>query len=313
MEQTLAKPTCLKPGDRVRLIATASPFDRALYEAGRHVLERFGLEPVAARGEFTRAGFLAGDDQRRADQLVSALQEADTQAVWCIRGGYGTARLLPLVQLPQLRRKPKLLIGFSDVTALLAQLTITGGFVAVHGPVVTQLARLPSGDLRWLKRLLFDRARPMRVPLGRTRTGVPGVADGKLVGGNLSILASLAGTPFAPDLRGTILCLEDVGEKAYRLDRLVWQLVSAGLLDDIRGIVVGQLVDCVPAGAGRYSARRVLEAAMGMLGVPFISGAAFGHGCRNVALPLGVQARLDADTGSLTLLEPAVEHNHHGG
>jgi muramoyltetrapeptide carboxypeptidase len=302
----LVKPDLLRRGDRIRLIAPASPFDPGVFRAGRQVLESLGLIPVVSRAEFARVGFLAGSDQHRADQLKCALQEEDTGAVWCIRGGYGTARLLPLLDLPRLRQHPKLLVGFSDVSALLAQLAQPGGFVTIHGPVITQLPRLPSTDLRWLKALLFGTRAPQRVPLGRTRTLVPGTAEGKLVAGNLSILASLAGTRFAPDLRGAVLCLEDVGEQAYRLDRLFWQLVSAGMLKRCRGIVVGELADCKPEGTGRHSARRVLEQAVAALGLPALSGAAFGHGRRNVALPVGVRVRLDAGARTLTLLESAV-------
>jgi muramoyltetrapeptide carboxypeptidase len=302
----LAKPDRLRRGDRIRLVAPASPFDPELLKTGQRVLERLGLVPVVSRDEFTRQGFLAGSDRRRAEKLRAALREEDTRAVWCIRGGYGTARLLPLLDLPRLRRRPKLLVGFSDVTALLVQLTRPGGFVTISGPVVTQLSRLPVTDLRWLKALLFGTRASRRVPLGRTRTLVPGKAEGTLVAGNLSILASLAGTPFAPDLRGAVLCLEDVNEEAYRLDRLFWQLESAGLLKRVRGIVVGELTGCKPVGVGRHSARRVLERAISALGLPALSGAAFGHGRRNLALPVGVRAHLDAGARTLTLLEPAV-------
>jgi muramoyltetrapeptide carboxypeptidase len=300
------KPERLTRGDRVRLIAPASPFDPGLFRVGQQALEGLGLVPLVSRGEFAREGFLAGSDQRRAEKLQSALREEDTKAVWCIRGGYGTARLLPLLDLPRLRRHPKVLVGFSDVTALLLQLARPGGFVTIHGPVITQLPRLPAADLRWLKALLFGTIAPQRLPLGRTRTLVSGKAEGTLVAGNLSILASLVGTPFAPDLRDALLCIEDVGEEAYRLDRLFWQIVSAGLLKSIRGIVVGELIDCKPGGVGRHSARRVLERVVSALGVPAISGAAFGHGRRNLALPIGARARLDAGARTLTLLEPAV-------
>ncbi|HYL82091.1 MAG TPA: LD-carboxypeptidase [Candidatus Acidoferrum sp.] len=301
-----SKPGRLERGDRVRLIAPASPFEPGLLRAGQRVLEGLGLVPVVSQGEFARQGFLAGPDHRRAEELKRALLEEDTKAVWCIRGGYGTARLLPLLDLPRLRRHPKLLVGFSDVTALLLQLTRPGGFVSIHGPVIIQLPRLPATDLRWLRALLFETRAPLRLPLGRTRTLVPGKAEGTLVAGNLCTLASLVGTRFAPDLRGALLCLEDVNEEAYRLDRLFWQLVSAGLLKQARGIVVGELTGCKPEGDGRHSARRVLERAVADLGVPAISGAAFGHGRRNLALPVGVRARLDADARTLTLLEPAV-------
>jgi muramoyltetrapeptide carboxypeptidase len=165
---------------------------------------------------------------------------------------------------------------------------------------------LPGTDLRWLKALLCEGTAPRALPLGRTRTLVPGIAEGRLAAGNLAILASLAGTPFAPDFRDAVLCIEDVGEEAYRLDRLFWQIVSAGLLRRVRGIVVGELTGCKPEGTGRHSARRVLERAVAALGVPAVSGAAFGHGRRNLALPVGVRARLDAGSRTVTLLEPAV-------
>jgi muramoyltetrapeptide carboxypeptidase len=309
----LLKPEPLQSGDRVRLIAPASPFDPGLFRAGLRVLEGLGLVPVVDRGEFVRDGFLAGSDQRRAEKLMSALQEEDSKAVWCIRGGYGTARLLPLLDLPRLRRHPKLLVGFSDVTALLVQFTRPGGFVTIHGPVITQLSRLPASDLRWLRTLLFGTRAPERVPLSRTLTLVAGKAEGRLVAGNLSILASLAGTPFAPDLRGALLCLEDVGEEAYRLDRVFWQIVSAGLLKRVRGIVVGDLAGCKPEGASRHSARHVLERAIAALGLPALSCATFGHGRRNLALPVGVRARLDAGARTLTLLEPAVRQSAPDG
>jgi muramoyltetrapeptide carboxypeptidase len=302
----LSRPGLLKHGDRVRLIAPASPFDPDLFQAGQRVLENLGLVPVIDRDAFARDGFLAGADRRRAEQLTSALLEEDTRAVWCIRGGYGTARLLPLLDLPRLRRHPKLVIGFSDATALLVQLSRPGGFVTIHGPVVIQLSRLPGTDLRWLKALLCEGTAPRALPLGGTRTLVPGIAEGRLAAGNLAILASLAGTPFAPDFRDAVLFIEDVGEEAYRLDRLFWQIVSAGLLRRVRGIVVGELTGCKPEGTGRHSARRVLERAVAALGVPAVSGAAFGHGRRNLALPVGVRARLDAGSRTVTLLEPAV-------
>jgi muramoyltetrapeptide carboxypeptidase len=302
----LAKPAPLRRGDRVRLVAPASPFNPDLFRAGKKVLEGLGLVPLVDRGEFSRAGFLAGDDERRASALAAALREEDTRAVWCIRGGYGTARALSMLPLPRLRRHPKLVVGFSDITSLLVQLVRPGGVVAVHGPVVTQLSKLPPTDVRWLETVLFDSAAPRRVPLGRTRTLVPGEAEGRLMAGNLSVLASLAGTPFAPDLRGAVLCVEDANEAAYRLDRLLWQIVSAGLTRQVRGVVLGELVGCTPEGVGRHSARGALERAVAALGLPAVSGGAFGHGSRNVALPLGVRVRLDAGAGTLTLLEPAV-------
>jgi muramoyltetrapeptide carboxypeptidase len=302
----LARPDRLRPGDRVRLVAPAGPFAARALREGRRLVEDLGLIPVVSRAEFARDGFLAGGDRSRARRLAAALEEAGTRAVWCIRGGYGTARVLPLLDLPRLRKAPKLLIGFSDVTALLLQLARPEGFVAIHGPVVIQLPRLRRTDLRWLHTLLFAPEAPGVAPLGRLRRLAGGRAEGRLVAANLCTLASLAGTPFAPDLHGAILCVEDVNEEAYALDRLVWQVASSGMLRGVRGIVLGELTRCTPAGSRPHSARQVVERAVAALGLPAVSGAAFGHGTRHVALPLGVRARLDACAGSLTLLEPAV-------
>lgn len=303
---SLAKPRPLRRGDRVRLVAPGGPFEPRLLRAGARVLEGMGLVPVVGREALARDGFLAGSDALRAASLTAALLEEETRAVWCIRGGYGTARLLPRLDLARLRKSPKLLIGFSDITALLLQLGRPGGFAAIHGPVVIQLPRLPAGDLGWLWGLLSTAEAPRAVPLGRTRGLVSGAAEGRLAAGNLSILASLAGTPHAPDLRGAILCLEDVNEEAYRLDRLFWQVAEAGLLRGVRGVVLGELTGCIPAGSGRHSARTVLERAVAGLGLPALAGAAFGHGQRNIALPAGVRARLDVGARTLTLLEAAV-------
>lgn len=302
------RPPALQPGDKIRLVAPASPFDRSAFEAGRKALSALGFEPVVAKQEFVADGFLAGDDASRAARLTRALAEPDTRAVWAIRGGYGTVRTMAQLDLGLLRRADKLLVGFSDLTALLINLATPGGLVCVHGPVITQLARLPAAQGRWLKTLVSTPAPDGPVPLGRLKRLVPGRAQGRLVGGNLSVLASLVGTPRMPSLRGAILFVEDVAEAAYRLDRLWYQLVDSRALSGVRAVVLGELVDCRPGGRGRWSARAVLERAVTALGVPAVSGAAFGHARRNVALPVGVRASLDANAGVLRLLQGAVRH-----
>lgn len=301
----LQRAPALRPGDRVRLVAPASPFDQKRFERGLEVIRRLGLVPLTDREEFRATGFLAGDDAARARRLQRAFCEEDTRAVWAIRGGYGTARLFAHLDLSALRQRPKVFIGFSDLTALLNQLCAPGGFAVIHGPVVTQLPDAPAPALRWLKRLLFDPAPPGPVPLGKLKSVVPGEVNGFLAGGNLSILASLCGTPYFPELSGAILCLEDTGEAAYRLDRCFLQLRQSGALERIFGVVLGRLDGCTPD-TGRWSARATLERAVQALGVPAVSGASFGHVGRNVALPLGALSHLDASRGELRLLEGAV-------
>lgn len=271
-----------------------------------NAIARMGFEPVFDRREFKQTGFLAGSDQERARRFGRALMDPDAAAVWFIRGGYGSARLLPLLKWKLLRRYPKVVIGFSDTSALLLSLTVPGGYVTLHGPVVTQLPRVPMASRNWLMRLLEKPVPAGRVPLGPMKTITPGKINGFLAGGNLATLASLTGTPYFPELAGSILFIEDTGEEAYRLDRLFNQLLQSGALKNVFGVVIGSLAGCRPAGSGKYSARRTLERAVERLEVPAVSGASFGHIGRNVALPLGVLARLDAGARTLTLLEPAV-------
>jgi muramoyltetrapeptide carboxypeptidase len=295
----------LKEGDRVRLVAPASPFPRKKFEQGIRVLERMGFVPVFDRSEFAARGYLAGSDRERANRLSAALAEPGTRAVWCIRGGYGTARILPLLDLDSIRKRPKALVGFSDVTALLAEVSRPGGFVGIHGPVLTQLSSVPAPALAWLKGLLTVSRPAGSVPLGRMRSLTRGEARGRLVGGNLATLASLAGTPHLPDAAGCILLLEDTSEQAYRLDRMFNQLAQAGFFRRVSGVVLGSLKDCKPT-RGPYAAKTVLARAIEALKVPAVAGASFGHSSRNVALPLGVRASLDATARELILTEPAV-------
>ncbi|HOX43721.1 MAG TPA: LD-carboxypeptidase [Myxococcota bacterium] len=304
------RPQSLRAGDRVRLVAPASPYEPAAYRAGRAALSALGFRPLWHPAEAARQGFLAGDDAARAARLRAAFAEADSRAVCCIRGGYGTARLLPLLELASLAGARKILVGFSDLTALLVPLVAEQGLVCFHGPVLTQLARLPAGDRAWLRALLTGQRGRGPVPLGRLRCVRAGSGEGRLLGGNLTVLASLCGGPHAPRLSGCLACLEDVGEPAYRLDRAFRQLQASGAFAGVRGLILGQLEGCTPAGRGEFGARAVLERAALELGVPVVSGAPFGHGRRNVALPFGVRARLRAGGaagGVLELTEPAVE------
>jgi muramoyltetrapeptide carboxypeptidase len=306
-KRDLPKANALQAGQRVRLIAPASPFDPVAFEAGIATLRSLDLIPVFDRAEFQRTGFLAGSDASRAERLSRALLEKESDAVWCIRGGYGAARLLPFLDLGRLCRRPKLLIGFSDVTALLLRLSFFGGFTTIHGPVITQLAHVPREALRWLTRMLRSQEPLGVVPWGKLRCVRPGRAQGRILAANLSILSSLVGTPYLPSMKDVLLCVEDVGEEAYRLDRMFQQCLQSGLFKGVRGVVLGSLENCKPTGRSFFSAQKVLERAAISLCVPVVSGAWFGHNSKNFALPQGVRARLDASAGKLELLEAAVQ------
>jgi len=283
----------------VRVIAPGSPYDPAAFEAGLAVLrDRLGLRPRLRDDVGARAGYLAGDDARRLDEWREAVADDEARAIFCARGGYGSMRLLAAIDPAPLLARPKLLVGFSDVTALHALLN-RAGLATVHGPVVTQLGRAPDDAVDHLEALLSGAAPPP----GAWAPPAPGAglagsailrqgrASGPLLGGSLTLLAHLCGTPFLPPLHGAILLLEDVGEAPYRLDRYLTQLALAGAFDGVAGVAVGQLTGC---DEGDGTAAEVVRAAVRALGVPAIEGLPVGHEDRNHAVPLGPRATLVA-------------------
>jgi muramoyltetrapeptide carboxypeptidase len=234
---------------------------------------------------------------------MTALTDPDIKAIFCARGGYGAMRLLSQVaRLPDSSVLPKPLVGFSDITALhcwLQQL----GLVAIHGPVLTQLGRLPVDTHQRLFSLL-ESSEPA-APLHGATTYVDGVAEGPLIGGNLSVFTRLLGTPFLPPLEGAVLLFEDVGERPYRLDRMWTHLALAGVFQRVKGIVLGSFTDCVSPDSS-YTCDDVLRDLAVSTGLPCAAGFPIGHGDENEPVPLGVRVRLDADSRTLTFLEPAV-------
>ena len=288
----------LRLGDTVAVVAPASLATVARLEAGLEALAALGFVPSLRLPEpWTARPYLAGTDAARAAVLHEAFADPAVAAIWCLRGGFGSARLLPALVARSLETKP--LIGFSDITAL--HLGLLGrGPIGLHGPVVTQLPDLDEGSLHHLRQLLTGAV--TQVPLGDAVDVLrPGTAEGPLVGGNLAVLASLVGTPWLPSLRGALLFLEDVGEAPYRLDRLLWQLRAAGALDGVGAVLLGEFRD-VPGGTDAGFDALCAELA-GYIAGPVLAGLPFGHGRRNVALPVGVHARVTTEPPSLTLLE----------
>jgi len=299
------RPARLKPGDVVRVVAPSGPVPRDGFVRG--------VERLAARytvrhedGLFAREGFLAGSDERRLEELRGALADVDARAVIMARGGYGLTRLLPFLDPDWLRARPVPIVGFSDGTALLAYAQ-RAGVAAVHGPVVTQLGGLGDEDQAALFRLL-EEPEP-GVVLTDLEGLVPGRARGPLVGGNLEVFSRLLGTPFMPDVDGAILLLEDLGERPYRVDRLLTHLDSAGIFSAVAGVVVGDFSGCLEPEVTRASqptAAEVLEERLSRLAIPVVMGAPVGHGTRNRAVPHGALVELDARFGTLRAIEGAV-------
>jgi muramoyltetrapeptide carboxypeptidase len=276
-----------------------------------------GLVPKAAPHLRTRFGYLAGRDADRAADLNAMYADDTVRAVLAVRGGWGSARILPHLDFDLIRAHPKLLVGFSDITALHMAFAARAGFATIHGPN----AGSAWGKLSWdsFRAVAFAGATPTFVnPTAtedrlvqrdwRTQVIRPGKAAGRLLGGNLTVLTALLGTTYLPSFDGAILFLEDVDEAEYRIDRMLTQLKLAGILGGVAGIVFGQCTNCRATGpaVGGFTLSEVLRQHFLPLGVPVYQGALFGHVDNQFSLPVGVRAEIDAAAGTLRLLEPAV-------
>ncbi len=290
-----------RAGRRVSIVAPSSPFPSDRYRAGVEVLGRLGLE--VKEHAFARAstGFLAGPDDLRVRALEEVLQDPHTDVVWAARGGYGLTRIAHRLG-EAVAASDKTIVGFSDVCALHA-LARRSGLISIHGPVVTQLADLSPSDLANLEHAIQGRYGMISaVAEGPIVAG--GRAEGRLAGGNLAVLAAMVGSEIFPDLRGAIVLLEDVGEPTYRLDRMLTQLILSRAFEGVAGFACGDFVGCEPRKPTEPLAIEVLSERLGGLGVPVLLGLPFGHGKRNLALPLGARAELDAPARTLRVLGP---------
>ena len=315
---SVGKPPRLRPGDTVGLIEPAG-FTDDLFDLDlvKETIVAMGLKPRLGKHLAERRGYLAGTDADRATDVNAMFADPDVRAVFAVRGGWGCARILPLLDFATIRANPKLLVGFSDITALHLAFAARAGFPTIHGP--NAASSWPRFSWDAFRAIAFDGATPTLVnPVGhedrlvqrsgRIRTFRGGKATGRLLGGNLTVLAALVGTPWLPDLDGAILFLEDVGEAPYRIDRMLTQLSLAGLLGKVAGVVFGQCMNCAASepSYGGYTLSEVLQQHFQPLGVPAFQGASIGHIASQFSLPVGVRAEIDADIGSIRLLEPAV-------
>lgn len=269
-------------------------------------MRRFGLDPVEGRGIRDRLAYLAGADEVRARDLEWALTDPDVDGVWALRGGYGSMRLWNRVDLDAIRRRPRPFLGFSDNTSLhlAARLQRVISFHGPHAGAET-FSRMASACVRTVAFTAGPAGVLPAAASGSPRAIRGGRAEGRLVGGNLSLLAAAAGTPFALSARGAILVLEEVEESVYRVDRMLEQLLASGATRGVRGLAIGRFTDVRASGPGR-SLDAVLNEFAGRLGVPTLAGLPFGHVADSWTLPLGARARLDADAGTLEVLEAAV-------
>lgn len=275
----------LAPGARVGVFAPSGNYDPERLEAGFELLRRWGLEPVPAPGLGSQHRYLAGTDEQRLAGLRWALEEPGLGAAWLARGGYGLSRLLPRIPWGVIAARP--VIGFSDATALFSGLWSRSAGIPVHGPVLHSLADHADGPSREATRALLLEGRGWQ---HRARVLVGGRAEGPLVGGNLCTLASLAGTPWALDARGAVLLLEEVGERPYRVDRLLTQLRDSGALEGVAAVVLGEFVGCEEARHPGWDPVAIAGEILESLGVPVVAGAPVGHGPSNRPFVWGAPA-----------------------
>ena len=290
----MRKPRPLVPGDRVAIVAPASPFDRSRFDLGVAEIKRFGLTPVITEGLFARRGYLAGDARSRAAALNKAWRDPSIAAIMAARGGYGSAQVLPFLDPDIVRNAAKPFIGQSDLTALLVYLTTLCATVCFHGPMVLNLSHGESGyDRDSLRRCVM-----MPAPIGElTADGIDtfraGEASGPLLGGTLTQLVASLGTPyaFAPP-PGYVLLLDEVGERPYRIDRMLTQLAASGVLARAAAVVCGELPDCDEPG-GQATARGVIAELLKAFPGPVLLGFPTGHTAGPVlTVPLGVEVKV---------------------
>ncbi len=303
----LRRPTRLAAGARVAVVAPSGPAPGERIDAGVEVLRGWGLDPVVAphaRGRHERFGYLAAGDADRAADLQHAWCDPTVDAVLCARGGYGVQRMVDLLDWDAMAAAgPKVFVGFSDITALHEAFAIRLGLATLHGPMAAGVDFLEQARARDHLRATLFAPESVRTIASGGSAMVPGRAHGVTLGGCLTLLTAELGTPHArASAHGGLLCLEDVGEEPYRLDRALTQLLRAGKLDGVRGVLLGSWEDCGPYD----EVRAVLEDRLGGLGVPVAEEFGFGHGAGALTIPFGLPAELDADAGTLTLDEPAL-------
>jgi len=312
------RPVRLQPGDTIGLIDPASALSEPIsIDVVVESLAVLGYKAKRGAHLLERRGYFAGTDEQRAADVNAMFADPEVRAIHCVRGGWGCARLLPLLDWPVIARNPKILLGYSDITALLLSLQAKTGLVTFHGPVGS--SQWNPFSVGYMKRVLqegeavtFENLKEideddLTVTKNRVQTLRPGTARGRLLGGNLTVLSSLVGTGYLPDWEGCILFIEDVEEAPYRIDRMLTQLRLAGILQKARAVIWGNCTDCKPGeGFGSLTVAEALKDHILPLGVPAWMGAMIGHIDKQFTLPVGSEVEVDATAGTIRMLEPAV-------
>ena len=301
------KPLALRPGDKIGIVAPASPVERTAFDGGCSRLRQLGYEPVFSPSIFDCDLFFAGSAERRAREVGEMFERDDVKAILCARGGYGCNYLLDKLSLEKIRKHPKIFIGYSDITTLHTWLLDQIGLVTFHGPMLAKDFAADSGIDQPSWDAALSGASNWNPDSRSAKTLVAGEAEGTLYGGCLSLLAASLGTPHEIKTESTILFLEDVNAKPFQIDRMLMQLRLAGRFKGVRGIIFGEMLECIQPGKQNYTLEEVVKRALGDLRIPVAFGLRSGHvSSANITLPLGVKAKLTAaDKVELTFLESA--------
>ncbi|MDQ3048236.1 MAG: LD-carboxypeptidase [Bacteroidota bacterium] len=305
------KPAALKPGDTIAISSPAGAvWDDVQTEKFISIISELGFKVKRGETLISRYGYFAGDDVFRAKELNELFADKEIKGIFCMKGGWGCARILDKLDYDLIRKNPKVILGFSDITSLLIALNAKAGLITFHGPVGN--SGWNDFTVGYFKKLLIEKEKVLYSSTGKVEdnpvTICGGKAKGILIGGNLSVVASMMGSEFLPSWKDKILFLEEVKEEPYRIDRMLTQLKLAGVMEMISGIVIGKCVKCLaeePQKAFTYE--QVLEQHLKPLGIPAFYGAMIGHIENKFTLPLGALAEIDADAGTVMLLESAVE------
>jgi muramoyltetrapeptide carboxypeptidase len=314
---SVIKPKRLAAGDTVGIVAPASAtFNTVDLQIARESLEALGLKVQVGGHVLDRHGYLAGQDVDRAADINRFFADPAVRAVLPLRGGWGASRLLPSLDYDAIRRNPKIVLGYSDITALHMAIAAKTGLITFHGP--NGMGRWDEFSVSWVRRVLFDGEAVTLENLhdkgeflvqteNRVQTITPGTARGRILGGNLTVLTAIIGSPYVPDFTGAILFVEDVGEDIYRIDRMLTTLKLAGILDRIRGFVWGTCSECEPgSGFGSLTFEEIFADHIAPLKIPAWQGAMIGHRTPQFTIPEGIEVEIDATVGRIRMLEPAV-------
>lgn len=305
MEEPVIKPQALRAGDTIGIAAPASPFDQKAFQGGVAVIKSMGYQVKIPDSIFKAQGYLAGSDAERAELLMNLFTDESVKAILCARGGFGSMKLLPLLDFETIRANPKILMGFSDITALLVAIFDRCRIVTFHGPLVTTLKR-DGGKTCSAFLEAVSSGTPLVLTPRQPVVLSPGKASGILMGGNLTSLCHLLGTPYEPHFNGRLLFLEDRQEAPYRIDRMLSQLHLSGHLDGVGGVILGTFEAC----GTLEDVYAIVKEVFGRTGIPILAGFELGHGTHNLTVPIGLEAKMNTEDGSLRFREPAVHEGH---